>query len=83
MSSSRRDDALPKLKPNDEVDELFGRANVAMSAAKPDRIFALIEAKPGSVLYRSEDSGTTWTLVNGQGTLITRRFYSCERFPTR
>src|SRR5215831_12946154 len=27
MTSSRRDDALPKLKPRDEIDEVFGRAN--------------------------------------------------------
>ena len=55
--------------------ELFGRANVALSAAKPNRIYALIEAKPGSGLYRSEDAGGTWTLVNGQTSLITRPFY--------
>ena len=45
--------------------ELFGRSNVAISAANPNRIYALIEAKPGSGLYRSEDAGATWTLVNG------------------
>jgi hypothetical protein len=33
MNSSRQDDALPKLKPRDEIDELFGRAN-----PNPDRI---------------------------------------------
>jgi photosystem II stability/assembly factor-like uncharacterized protein len=55
--------------------ELFGRSNVAISAVKPERIYALIEAKPGSGLYRSEDSGGTWTLVNGSGSLTTRPFY--------
>ncbi len=35
--------------------ELVGRANVAISARNPSRIYALIEAKPGSGLYRSED----------------------------
>ncbi len=55
--------------------ELFGRSNVAISAAKPDRIYALIEAKPGSGLYRSEDAGATWTLINSSGSLITRPFY--------
>src|SRR3954447_19073990 len=55
--------------------ELFGRANIAISAARPDRIYALIEAKPGSGLYRSEDGGDTWTLVNGARNLTTRPFY--------
>jgi photosystem II stability/assembly factor-like uncharacterized protein len=55
--------------------ELFGRSNVAISAAKPERIYALIEAKPGSGLYRSEDAGATWTLVNGSSAIITRPFY--------
>src|SRR5262245_39677483 len=55
--------------------ELFGRSNVAISAAAPNRIFALIEAKPGSGLYRSDDAGATWSLVNASGNLITRPFY--------
>ncbi len=55
--------------------QLFGRSNVAISAANPNRIYALIEAKPGSGLYRSEDAGATWSLINGQGSLITRPFY--------
>ncbi|MEO8369584.1 MAG: hypothetical protein ABI806_10310 [Candidatus Solibacter sp.] len=55
--------------------ELFGRANVAISASQPNRIYALIEAKPGAGLYRSEDAGATWALVNGAGNLITRPFY--------
>jgi photosystem II stability/assembly factor-like uncharacterized protein len=57
--------------PND----LFGRANVAISNAAPDRIYALIEAKPGSGVYRSDDTGATWRLVNSSGNLITRPFY--------
>ncbi len=55
--------------------ELFGRANVAISNSKPNRIYALIEAKPGSGLYRSEDAGANWSLINNSGTLITRPFY--------
>ena len=54
---------------------LFGRSNVALSAANPKRVYALIEAKPGGGLYRSEDRGATWALINGSGTLITRPFY--------
>ncbi|MDP8980813.1 MAG: hypothetical protein M3O35_09505 [Acidobacteriota bacterium] len=55
--------------------ELFGRSNVAISASNPNRIYALIEAKPGSGLYRSEDAGAAWTLINSSGSLITRPFY--------
>jgi photosystem II stability/assembly factor-like uncharacterized protein len=55
--------------------DLFGRSNVAFSNAAPNRVYALIEAKPGSGLYRSEDAGATWSLVNGSGNLITRPFY--------
>ncbi|MBA2918218.1 hypothetical protein GON01_04430 [Sphingomonas sp. MAH-20] len=54
---------------------LFGRANVGVSDAAPDRVYALIEAKPGAGLYRSDDAGATWRLVNGDGKLITRPFY--------
>ncbi len=54
---------------------LFGRANIGVSAAAPNRLYALIEAKPGAGLYHSEDRGQTWALVNGDGKLTTRPFY--------
>ena len=55
--------------------ELIGKGNLAVTAAKPDRIYALIEAKPGGGFYRSEDAGQTWALINSQGSLIQRPFY--------
>ena len=55
--------------------ELIGKANLAVTAANPNRIYALIEAKPGGGLYRSEDAGQTWALINSQGALIQRPFY--------
>ena len=55
--------------------ELLGKANLAVTAANPNRIYALIEAKPGGGLYRSEDAGQTWALVNSQGALVQRPFY--------
>ena len=55
--------------------ELIGKANLAVTSAKPDRVYALIEAKPGGGLYRSEDAGQTWTLINSQASLIQRPFY--------
>ena len=55
--------------------ELIGKANLAVTNANPNRIYALVEAKPGSGLYRSEDAGQTWSLINSQPSLIQRPFY--------
>ena len=55
--------------------ELIGKANLAVTAASPNRVYALVEAKPGGGFYRSEDAGQTWALINPQGALIQRPFY--------
>ncbi|PYS23779.1 MAG: hypothetical protein DMF72_08230 [Acidobacteria bacterium] len=55
--------------------ELIGKANLAVTNAKPDRIYALVEAKPGGGLYRSDDSGKSWALISSQSALIQRPFY--------
>ena len=55
--------------------ELIGKGNLAVTAANPNRLYALIEAKPGGGFYRSEDAGQTWSLINSQGSLIQRPFY--------
>ena len=55
--------------------ELIGKANLAVTAANPNRIFALVEAKPGGGFYRSDDAGQSWALINTQASLIQRPFY--------
>ena len=55
--------------------ELIGKANLAVTAAKPDRVYALIEALPGGGFYRSDDSGQSWSLINPQASLLQRPFY--------
>ena len=60
--------------------ELIGKANLAVTNAKPDRIYALVEAKPGGGLYRSDDAGQTWQAMNPQpsqiaNAMIQRPFY--------
>ena len=54
---------------------LIGKANLAVTAANPNRVYALVEALPGGGFYRSDDAGQTWTLVNSQGSLVQRPFY--------
>ena len=55
--------------------ELVGKANIAVTAANPNRVYALVEAKPGGGLYRSEDAGESWKQVSNYAQLITRPFY--------
>ncbi len=55
--------------------ELVGKGNIAVTAGNPNRLYLLYEAKPGGGLYRSDDAGETWALVNSQASLIARPFY--------
>jgi photosystem II stability/assembly factor-like uncharacterized protein len=44
---------------------VVGKTSVAVSPAKPDRVWALVEApEPKGGLYRSDDAGQTWSQVN-------------------
>ena len=54
---------------------IVGKSDLAVSAAAPQRVYALVEAKVGSGLYRSDDAGERWTLVNTTPGIITRPFY--------
>ncbi|HKW00556.1 MAG TPA: hypothetical protein VJN96_12065, partial [Vicinamibacterales bacterium] len=60
--------------------ELIGKANIGVSAADAKRVYAFIEAKPGSGLYRSDDAGQTFAFVdskpaNTAAQMIYRPFY--------
>ncbi len=55
--------------------ELIGKGNMAVTAANPQRIYALVEALPGGGLYRSDDAGANWQLVNSNPGLTQRPFY--------
>jgi photosystem II stability/assembly factor-like uncharacterized protein len=52
----------------------YGRIGLAV-AANSDRVYAIIEAKEAGGLYRSDDGGDSWDLVNGSHGLFQRAWY--------
>ncbi len=52
----------------------LGIIGVAVSPAKPDRVWAMMEAKQGG-LFRSDDAGETWKKVNSDRSLRQRAWY--------
>ena len=55
---------------------LFGKADLAVSAADPNRVYVLVEAPPGDGgLYRSDDKGESFKQVSDKKELIRRPFY--------
>ena len=55
---------------------LVGKSDLAVSAADPDRVYALVEAPAGEGgVYRSDDRGASWRLMSTQASLLDRPFY--------
>jgi photosystem II stability/assembly factor-like uncharacterized protein len=64
-----------KSKPTNGLPEApLGISCVSLSAANPDRIWAMVEAKDGG-LYRSDDAGNTWRKINNENYLKQRAWY--------
>jgi photosystem II stability/assembly factor-like uncharacterized protein len=53
---------------------IWGRVGVTVSAANPDRVWAIVEADQGGV-FRSDDAGRTWAKTNDERTLRQRAWY--------
>jgi photosystem II stability/assembly factor-like uncharacterized protein len=56
--------------------EMVGKIAIDVSASRPERVWALIEAEPEKGgLWRSDNGGKSWTLVNNHRVLHTRAWY--------
>ncbi|MGH7592820.1 MAG: WD40/YVTN/BNR-like repeat-containing protein, partial [Gemmatimonadales bacterium] len=58
---------------------IWGNIGIAVSPARPSRVWALIEADSGGV-YRSDDAGTTWQFLSGDRNLRQRAWYFSKIF---
>ncbi len=59
---------------------LIGNVSLAVSPAKPNRVWAQIENEPGGGVYRSDDGGASWTLLNQSRDLRQRAWYFSRLF---
>jgi photosystem II stability/assembly factor-like uncharacterized protein len=66
-------------KPGMPQDGVVGRIGLAISSADPDRVYALFEHENGG-LFRSDDRGESWALVNDDRSIRQRAFYYTHVF---
>ena len=66
-----------------EADKL-GRIGLGVSPSDPDRMYALVDARKKSGVYRSDDAGESWQLVNTEERVVGRGDdFACVRVDPR
>lgn len=62
----------------------FGRIGLAVSQSEPDRMYALVDARNSGGVYRSDDAGESWQLVNTEDRVWERGDdFACVRVDPR
>ena len=65
----------------DDLPDGMGKIGVAVTPAKPGRVWAIVEAEgEDGGLYRSDDAGDSWEQVNKERILIARSWYYMHIF---
>ncbi|MGH9399766.1 MAG: WD40/YVTN/BNR-like repeat-containing protein, partial [Thermoanaerobaculia bacterium] len=54
---------------------IVGNIGLAVSPARPDRVWAIVESKEKGGVYRSDDAGEKWTRTNTENKLRQRAWY--------
>jgi photosystem II stability/assembly factor-like uncharacterized protein len=65
----------PSLENGLPGEKLIGRTGVSVSPADPDVVYAVIESQETGMLWRSDDRGRNWTMVNSSRRINNRPFY--------
>jgi len=61
--------------------DTIGKIGLSVSAADPNRVFAIVEAKKSEAgLYRSDDGGNSWELLSTNQLITARSWYYMEVF---
>lgn len=58
---------------------IIGKASLAVAPSDPNVVYAMVQARvagQAGALFRSDDAGTTWKLVNAEQEISQRAFYS-------
>ncbi len=53
---------------------VFGRIGISISRSDPNRVYAMVEATKNG-LYKSDDGGLKWELVNSEAAVVTNRAF--------